>query len=295
MQVFVKTLTGKTFTLELESSCSIDDLKAKIQEKDGTPPCQQRLIFSGKYLDAGHSLAECGIQNASTLHVARQCDAASGASGTTGTLESILESSGDTCLVNVFQFPFFTDDECQSITKTILDNRYRFPHDSSMQKHTVDAVVVLGDLLYDRILNRVLPTINMLFDFGHAQPYSLFSAHAIIYSASASGEKSLSIHVDDSDVTVNITLHARDLSGCEVSFAGTTQYGNQFCVQNLDKTRRKFEAEGCKMTQIKATAGNCILHRGSHPHSTTGICAGERIALILWLKKNGKAVDEKSD
>ena len=143
-------------------------------------------------------------------------------------LRAILESSEQTGLINVFQFPFLTDDECQSITKTILDNRYRFPHDGSMQKHAVDASPVLGDLLYDRILKQLMPTINMLFDFGQAQSYSLYTAHAVIYSASGSGEKSLSLHVDDADITANITLQARDLGGCELSFSGTTEYGNEF-------------------------------------------------------------------
>ena len=143
-------------------------------------------------------------------------------------MRAILESSEQTGLINVFQFPFLTDDECQSITKTILDNRYRFPHDGFMQKHAVDASPVLGDLLYDRILKQLMPTINMLFDFGQAQSYSLYTAHAVIYSASGSGEKSLSLHVDDADITANITLHARDLGGCELSFSGTTEYGNEF-------------------------------------------------------------------
>jgi len=80
-------------------------------------------------------------------------------------MDSILETSEKTMLINVFQFPFLSETECQSITKTILENRYRFPHDGSMQKHTVDATNILGDILHNRILKHLTPTINMLFDF----------------------------------------------------------------------------------------------------------------------------------
>lgn len=195
-------------------------------------------------------------------------------------MESILEQSENTILANIIQFSLFSEDKCNEYVNIISKNANNSPYHGSMQKHTVDVSILLKENLQLLLQSKLLPIINNFFNDGIQQKYVIYTAHAILYKSKGMGERSLNLHTDDSDITINITLNTNNLEGNELEFYGSTPYSS-----SILKKFERFRLKEDKIIRIQHKIGSCLIHKGNHPHLTRPILNGDRIGLVVWLKK----------